>query len=100
VHTGHDLSFVYDIADLYKAEYTIPTAFQAASEFKPGDDIGRITRQRVRDVFSDGKIMARIVKDLQYLFNVDTADQIVLEPLQLWDDKAGTVAYGINYSED
>ena len=51
-------------------------------------------------MFSDGKIMARIVKDLQYLFNVDTADQIVLEPLQLWDDKAGTVAYGINYSED
>ena len=24
VHTGHDLSFVYDIADLYKADTTIP----------------------------------------------------------------------------
>lgn len=27
VHTGHDLSFIYDIADLYKAEITIPIAF-------------------------------------------------------------------------
>ena len=27
VHIGHDSSFVYDIADLYKAEVTIPIAF-------------------------------------------------------------------------
>ena len=27
VHTGHELSFVYDIADLYKAEITVPIAF-------------------------------------------------------------------------
>ena len=28
IHTGKQLSFVYDIADLYKAEITIPLAFQ------------------------------------------------------------------------
>ncbi len=28
-HTGHDLSFIYDIADLYKAELTI-LAFEIA----------------------------------------------------------------------
>lgn len=50
VHTGHDLSFVYDIADLYKADITIPIAFEVASNFKDGDDIGKITRQKVRDV--------------------------------------------------
>ena len=31
VHTGHDRSFVYDVADLYKAEYVIPLAFEIAS---------------------------------------------------------------------
>src|SRR5690554_5875285 len=32
IHTGKLLSFVYDIADLYKVEITIPTAFHAAAE--------------------------------------------------------------------
>src|SRR5699024_9880638 len=32
VHTGHDKSFVYDIADLYKADTSIPLAFKIASE--------------------------------------------------------------------
>jgi CRISPR-associated protein Cas1 len=31
VHTGHERSFVYDIADLYKAEITIPIAFEVAA---------------------------------------------------------------------
>ena len=30
VHTGKALSFVYDIADLYKAEITIPCLFETA----------------------------------------------------------------------
>ena len=100
VHTGHDLSFVYDVADLYKTEYTIPVSFQIASEYKPGDDVGGITRRRVRDEFADGKILVRIVKDLQNLLSIDPSDQISAEPLQLWDNKKGTVAYGVNYSED
>ncbi len=31
VHIGHENSFVYDIADLYKAETTIPIAFEIAA---------------------------------------------------------------------
>ena len=65
-----------------------------------GDDVGGITRRRVRDEFADGKILVRIVKDLQNLLSIDPSDQISAEPLQLWDNKKGTVAYGINYSED
>jgi len=41
IHTGHDLSFVYDIADLYKAEVTIPIAFEIASTSTEEEDIGR-----------------------------------------------------------
>lgn len=71
VHTGHDLSFVYDVADLYKAETTIPIAFEIAANSQEGDDIGRLTRLSVRDAFVDGKLMAQIVKDLQYMLDVE-----------------------------
>lgn len=49
VHKGHDLSFVYDIADLYKAELTIPISFQIASEHADGENISKIARQKMRD---------------------------------------------------
>lgn len=32
VHTGNDMSFVYDMADLYKADYAIPIAFKIVQE--------------------------------------------------------------------
>ncbi|WP_270303991.1 type I-E CRISPR-associated endonuclease Cas1e [Baileyella intestinalis] len=99
VHTGHDLSFVYDIADLYKAEITIPIAFKIASEYEPGDDVGRKARQSVRDAFSDGKTFARIVGDIQTLIGVQDDEQIAIDPLNLWDDKEGSIKYGVNYSE-
>ncbi len=100
VHTGHDLAFVYDIADLYKAEITMPIAFEVAAAYKSGDDVGRITRQKTRDAFSDGKLIVRIVKDLQDLLEIEPDKKIIAEPLSLWDDKEGLSAYGVNYSED
>ena len=99
VHTGHDLSFVYDVADLYKAEVTIPIAFEVASKSEPDDDIGRITRLKVRDFFVDGKIMARIVKDLQYLLMSDNIEHMEIDTINLWDDKENLVKYGVNYDE-
>ena len=75
IHTGHERSFVYDIADLYKAQITIPIAFQVASE--ETDDIGRVTRHRVRDAFFNGRILEAIVRDIRSLLLLDTE---VLEP--------------------
>lgn len=98
IHTGHDLSFVYDIADLYKAEVTIPIAFEIASTSTEKEDIGRKTRLKVRDYFVDGKLMARIVKDLQYLLG-DEGDEIMVENISLWDDKEKLVKYGVSYKE-
>ena len=98
VHTGHDLSFVYDVADLYKAEITIPIAFQVASEYEEGKDIGRVSRQKVRDEFVDGKIFARIVRDIQTLIGIKEDECLEIEPLSLWDNKEGNIKYGINYS--
>lgn len=98
VHTGHDLSFVYDIADLYKADITVPIAFQVASEYESGDDVGRIARQRVRDAFTDGKVLQRIVRDIQNLIGIKEEERLEVEPLSLWDNKEGNIRYGINYS--
>lgn len=98
VHTGHDLSFVYDIADLYKAEVTIPIAFDIASKIEEDDDIGKITRHRVRDFFAENKIIGRIVKDLQYLLEVE--DKIEVSEMSLWDDKLELIEYGVSYREN
>lgn len=96
IHTGHDRAFIYDIADLYKAELTIPIAFEIASKYTEEDDIGRITRLRVRDAMTDGKLMSQIVEDIQNLMEVEE-EVIKVDFMHLWDDKKGLVAQSINY---
>lgn len=100
VHTGHDMSFVYDIADLYKADVTIPISFEVASEYKEGDDVGRITRLKVRDAFVDGKLIGQIVKDIMYILNYSESDEISVDLINLWDPKIGLVQHGTNYGKD
>lgn len=100
VHTGHDMSFVYDIADLYKADVTIPISFEVASEYKEGDDVGRITRLKVRDAFVDGKLIGQIVKDIMYILNYSESDEISVDLINLWDPKVGLVQHGTNYGKD
>lgn len=96
IHTGHDRSFVYDIADLYKADITIPLSFQIAAKYDKTDDIGRISRLALRDKIADGKLSQKMVKDLQYLMDIKN-DQVSLDILNLWDDKDGLKTYGISY---
>ena len=99
VHTGHDKSFVYDIADLYKAEITIPTAFQIASSVQETDDVAKLARFAVRDKIKDEKLLIKIVKDLQYLMKVDEDEEMYIETIELWDDKDENVKHGISYKE-
>lgn len=99
VHTGHDKSFVYDIADLYKAEITIPLAFQIAANSSSDDDIGKLARLCLRDEMVDGRLIQRIVNDLQELMEVEKDDRIYLDILELWDDKNQNTKYGISYKE-
>ncbi len=100
IHTGHDRSFVYDIADLYKADLTIPLAFEIAAQSGPEDDIGRLTRLKMRDAFVDGKIMSRILQDLQFLLEIEEEEALQADLMSLWDDKERLVSFGVNYSED
>ncbi|MDE6005730.1 MAG: type I-E CRISPR-associated endonuclease Cas1e [Oscillospiraceae bacterium] len=94
VHTGHECSFVYDIADLYKAEITIPIAFEIAAQ--ETEDIARIIRHRVRDEMVKTRLLERMVKDIKYLFmteNEYTEDKV----MYLWDDKNNLVDCGRQY---
>jgi CRISP-associated protein Cas1 len=63
VHVGKQLSFVYDIADLYKVEVTVPAAFRAVSESV--DNIESRVRRTCRDLFHSSRLLERIVPDIQ-----------------------------------
>lgn len=64
IHTGKNLAFVYDIADLYKCDVTIPLAFAAASE-GPLAGLESRVRHRCRDEFKRSKLLERIIPDMQ-----------------------------------
>jgi len=101
IHTGKQLSFVYDLADLYKTVTTVPVAFAAASEGSEGID--RRTRLACRQAFHDTRLLARIVYDLHNLFGSEDADEPAAEnlpsPSELWDPEMPNVAGGTNYGE-
>jgi len=98
VHTGHDLSFVYDFADLYKAEFSIPVAFSVTAKVGNDPDIGTKTRLAMRDAFTDGKLLVRMVKDLKALLGLTQADEVA-DTISLWDDRLGLQKFGVQYHE-
>ena len=63
VHVGKLLSFVYDVADLYKVEVTVPLAFQIVREGT--SKIETRARKACREAFLTGRILERIVPDMQ-----------------------------------
>lgn len=68
IHTGKQLSFVYDMADLYKAELTIPTAFQIVGESP--DNVERRTRTACREKFKEAKLLERVFPDIDELLGI------------------------------
>lgn len=96
VHTGSAMSFVHDIADLYKAEFTIPLAFDlAAQDLTEDSDVRRAFRQYL----VDGTLLKRIISDVQELLRADEKIEDDVEQRLLWDEKAGTVAGGRNWGD-
>lgn len=63
VHVGKLLSFVYDIADLYKVDTTVPAAFRAVRD--GGQDAESRARRACRELFVKTKLIERIVPDIQ-----------------------------------
>jgi len=106
VHTGNALSFVHDVADLYKTDTTIPAAFRAAASGTP--DPARAVRHELRDAFHESRILGRIVNDVRSLFlpihGGEPGDDTNVgpfpphDPNALWDP-AGAVEGGTNYGD-
>lgn len=101
IHTGKMLSFVYDVADLYKAEVAIPVAFRAAAEEKDG--LERRVRLTCRDAFVSTRLLERIIPDVQTALMLpkrgtacesESFDQDAAAPGSLWDPVAGEVEGG------
>lgn len=102
IHTGKMLSFVYDVADLYKTEISIPIAFSAAAS--GSQDLERRVRHACRDAFNEQRILQRIVPDIAKALDVNPNDddqQFDFDealPGGLWDPVEEAVSGGVNYS--
>jgi len=59
IHTGKPLSFVYDIADLFKFETVVPLAFRISA--KAPAEPEREVRIACRDLFRSDKLLGRII---------------------------------------
>ena len=63
IHTGKPLSFVYDVADVYKFETVVPIAFKIASR-NPGNPEQQV-RVGCRDIFRETRLLDRIVPGIE-----------------------------------
>lgn len=70
IHVGNVNSFIYDIADLYKVETTLPAAFEVVSRVQQDKNIDFECELRkvCRTYFAKINILKKVVKDLEYLF--------------------------------
>ena len=76
---------MYDIADLYKAEVTIPIAFEVAAQAP--EDLPAVVRRRVRDAMVEHHILERMVHDIRWL--------LLTEEEQLFPAHAGVIPNGL-----
>jgi CRISPR-associated protein Cas1 len=63
IHTGKPLSFVYDVADLYKFETVVPVAFRVAAKNHGNPE--QSVRLACRDVFRETRLLERIIPDIE-----------------------------------
>ncbi len=113
LHVGKQLSFVYDIADLYKVEMTVPAAFRAAKDGSSG--VESRARRLSRDLFHEQKLLERLVPDIQRVLGLvpqkarlvlhrgeeaDEAEERADVPGELWNTDGSRAAGGQNYSAE
>ena len=63
IHTGKPLSFVYDIADLFKFETVVPVAFQMAAKNPSNPE--SMVRHACREVFRSTRLLQRIIPAIE-----------------------------------
>lgn len=106
IHTGKQLSFVYDIADLYRVELAIPIAFKAVADHAAEQTSGTPPKQRLdleqrvrhamREAIVKGHLLERIPKDIAHclsipvdLSEIDPWADDSARPSELWTPSSG-----------
>jgi CRISPR-associated protein Cas1 len=104
IHTGKMLSFVYDIADFYKVEVSVPVAFREAAQGT--DALERRVRLSCRDAIASSRLLGRIVDDIHLVLRMEeasTSDAFAADeaaPGGLWDSERREINGGVNYAEE
>lgn len=63
IHTGKPLSFIYDVADVFKFETVVPVAFRVAA--KNPHNVEQQVRLGCRDVFRETHLLERIIPTIE-----------------------------------
>ncbi|MDP2312730.1 MAG: type I-E CRISPR-associated endonuclease Cas1e [Pseudomonadota bacterium] len=72
IHEDSGMSFVLDVADLLRAEVTIPVAFAAARQaMQDGEDVERATRRLAGKTMRDRKVIPGMIDRIKELFDGD-----------------------------
>jgi CRISPR-associated protein Cas1 len=98
IHSGHELAFVLDIADLYKTEIAIPIAFDIAAQSP--EDVGSRTRRAIRDRVNNIGLLRRCVDDVKQLLLPDAIEDPAdsdTDRVTLQTDHGAEVESGRNY---
>lgn len=113
LHIGKQLSFVYDIADLYKVAVTVPAAFRAVAD--SSQNVESRVRRICRDLFHSTRLLERVVPDIQRVIGLapekakllvhrgddlaeDVEEGLGEAPGQLWNGGGTPVEGGQNYA--
>lgn len=99
IHTGEQLSFVYDIADLYKTSIVLPIA---CTEVQKGTkDLEARVRHALRDEIRAKRLLKQMVDDIFRLFDAEGDDiSDDLNDVGSLYDPDGDVKGGVNYGKD
>lgn len=81
IHTGKPLSFVYDIADIFKFDTVVPAAFRTIA--RQSNSIEHDTRIACRDLFRSQKILKRIVPVIDQVIHASGLRPPEIQPDQL-----------------
>ncbi|QDH13390.1 type I-E CRISPR-associated endonuclease Cas1 [Formicincola oecophyllae] len=77
IHEDSGHSFALDIADLFRAEITVPCAFRAAKEAMKGQGtVERLARRETGRALSAHKVIPDMIKRIKALFDKETASDM------------------------
>lgn len=94
MHSGHEQSFVLDVADLYKVNVAIPVVFDVAAE---GDEeVGARTRRALRDWILRDQLLDWCVGDIKKLLLPTGVDVEEVDRVGLQVDRGTDIESGRN----